>query len=136
MLGEAAGSSRWPLLPWSCRYHVMCWTGINACARLVALSHPLFFPVFESFREIDSTYMFVGVCPTTPETAPWLEATSVLCSLVPSCCGVLRTFVSFSVRRFSIYVFVLSYSSISQLLDEEIPAAVERAFFKSLSQSF
>ena len=61
--------------------------------------------------------------------------------LLPSCCGVLRTFVSFSVRRFSIIVFVFFfffrslYSSISQLQDEEIPAAVERAFFKSLSQS-
>ena len=82
MLGEAAGSSRWPLLHWSCRYHVMYGTGINACARLVALSHPVFFLVFESFREIDSTYMLVGVCPTTPETAPWLEAASVLRSLV------------------------------------------------------
>ena len=78
MLGEAAGNSRWPLLLWSCRYHVMYWTGINACARLVALSHPLFFLVFESFQEIDSMYVFVGVCPTTPESAPWLEATSVL----------------------------------------------------------
>ena len=106
MLGEAAGSSRWPLLLWSCRYHVMYWTGISACARLVALSHPRFFFVFESFQEIDSMYVFVGVCPTTPETAPWLEAKSGPRSLVPSCCGVLRTFVSFSVRRFSIYVSI------------------------------